>query len=126
MHELSVTQALFDLATQEAESADADRILSLKIQVGILTGIVPDSVRFYWEMIAKDSIAEKAALHFEREYPGAHCQNCGHVQPLRVEEGDIQEAWMAEYMNMTCESCGARDFRLEGGRALRLLSMEVE
>lgn len=47
MHELSITQAILDLALEEARKANAEKIVKIDLVVGELTGIEPEYVRFY-------------------------------------------------------------------------------
>ena len=66
MHELSVTESLLKIALEHAANANAKRITDLHIVIGELASMVDDSIQFYWDIIAKDTIAEKAKLHFHR------------------------------------------------------------
>ena len=66
MHELPVTQSILKIALQHAEKANAKRIIDLNIVMGELSSIVDDSIQLYWDIIAKDTIAEGATLHFRR------------------------------------------------------------
>ena len=66
MHELPVTQSLLKIALDHAEKANAKQITALNIVMGELASMVDDSIQFYWEVIAKDTIAEKATLNFRR------------------------------------------------------------
>jgi len=63
MHELAVTQSILKIALQHAEKANANRVTDLNIVMGELSKMVDDSIQFYWDIIAKDTIAEKATLH---------------------------------------------------------------
>ena len=129
MHELSITQALFDLTLREAQSAGVERVAGLEVRVGTLTGIVPDSVRFYFEILSKGSIAEGAALHFEKVMPTARCRQCGTETPLQdagVEDPAFAYAWLQEFSEMVCPQCGAQDFELVGGHDFALVSIDVE
>ncbi len=129
MHELSITQSLFDLTLREAGRAGAQRVTRLEIRVGALTGIVPDSVRFYFEMLGKGSIAEGAELHFERVMPVARCRQCGAETPLKDSAEDEQPfayAWLQAFSDTDCPACGAQDFALVGGHEFALVSIEVE
>lgn len=131
MHELSITQALVDLTLREAAQAGAQRIARLDLRVGALTGIVPDSVAFYFEILTKDTPAEGAALHFERVMPVARCRQCRAETPIAEDRPDgdaprFAHAWLQAFAEMTCPACGAQDFELVGGHEFALVSMEVE
>ena len=76
MHELAVTQSILELALKNANQAHATEVTDINLVIGKLSSIVDDSVQFYWELIAKDTICEKAILHFERIPAKLRCQDC--------------------------------------------------
>ncbi|MBK6792760.1 MAG: hydrogenase maturation nickel metallochaperone HypA [Anaerolineales bacterium] len=76
MHELPVTQSLLKIALDHAEKANAKQITALNIVMGELASMVDDSIQFYWEVIAKDTIAEKATLNFRRVPAELQCMTC--------------------------------------------------
>ena len=64
MHELPVTESIFDIAKRYGQQANANRITDVYIVIGQLSSIVDDSVQFYWDIITRDTICDGAALHF--------------------------------------------------------------
>jgi hydrogenase nickel incorporation protein HypA/HybF len=114
MHELSVTQSLLDIALRHAERASAQRITRLNMVIGELASIVDDSVRFYWDIVSRDTIAEGAELHFERIPGTLRCLGCGHTFPLN------------DSRDYVCPACGEGQVTAAGGDEFRLESIEVE
>ncbi len=76
MHELAVTQSLLKLAVEHAEAAKAKQVTDIYIEIGQLSSYVDESIQFYWELIAKGTIAEKAILHFHRVPMELECREC--------------------------------------------------
>ena len=113
MHELSITESILKIALQHAEQAGAKRITQLNLVIGELSGVVGESVQFYWDMIAQDTIAEGSKLHFECVPASLRCLNCEHVFPM---DG-------RSYM---CPECGESRGVAAGGDDFRLESIEVE
>ena len=126
MHELGLTQALFDLAMRHARSAGAGRITALEVRVGALSGIVPDSVSFYFDMIAQDTIAAGAALRYEIVPPIARCRQCGRETRLAGGENFSPYDWFEQFNALTCPNCGGQEFELLGGREFALASIDIE
>ena len=76
MHELSVTESLLEIALRHGKSANASRITDLFLVIGQMSSIVDDSVQFYWDIVARDTLAEGAQLHFQRIPTHIRCQDC--------------------------------------------------
>jgi hydrogenase nickel incorporation protein HypA/HybF len=112
MHELSVTQNILEIALRHAEQAGAQRILSLNLAIGELTSIVDDSVQFYWDIIAKDTIAEGSALHFKRLPAELLCLDCNN----RYSPADDL---------FTCPACQSAHLQIVAGRDFFLESIDV-
>ncbi len=76
MHELSVTESILDITLRHARQANATRVKNLYLVIGQLASIVDDSVQFYWDIVAKDTLAEGAKLHFQRIPAELECTQC--------------------------------------------------
>jgi len=76
MHELPITQSILKIALKHANEANAKRIENIHIVMGELSTNVDDSVQFYWDIIAKDTLAEGAKLHFRRVPAELQCMAC--------------------------------------------------
>ncbi len=113
MHELAVTQSILKIALQHAEKANARRVTDLNIVMGELSKMVDDSIQFYWEIIAKDTIAEKATLHFRRVPVEFQCLSCSE----KYNPGDGE---------FTCPKCGSSSVKIIAGEEFLLESIDVE
>ncbi|HJS17619.1 MAG TPA: hydrogenase maturation nickel metallochaperone HypA [Anaerolineales bacterium] len=113
MHELSITESLLKIALQHAETADASRVTDLYIVMGELSSMVDDSIQFYWEIIARDTIAEQAALHFRRVPAELQCLNC-------------LEKYHPTDRELVCPKCSAIGARIIAGEEFQLESIDVE
>jgi hydrogenase nickel incorporation protein HypA/HybF len=77
MHELAITQAILSVVLEAAEAAGARRVTAVGLTVGALTSYVDDSIRFYFELLSKGTLAEGALLRIRREPGEGRCQTCG-------------------------------------------------
>lgn len=114
MHELAVTQAALEIALRHAHAAQAARITRIHFVVGQLATIVDDSVQFYWDAIAADTIAQGAQLSFERIPATMRCYACGATFLLNAQQ------------DFRCPSCADPDVGVQGGDELRIDHIEVE
>lgn len=86
MHELSVAENLLEIALRHGEQAKARRITDLYLVIGELSSIIDDSLQFYWDIIARGTLAEGARLHFKRIDARLKCANCGYQYPISGED----------------------------------------
>lgn len=113
MHELAVTQSMLNLALEYAERASAQRITCINLVIGELSGIVDESVQFYFDFVSKDTLAEGAQLAFERMPARFRCRACGH-------EFALQDG------NWACPVCQTWGGEIIAGREFYMDSIEVE
>lgn len=114
MHELPITQSLLDITLKHAEAAGATKVKQLNLVIGQMASIVDESVQFYWDIVAKDTIAEGATLHFERLPATFYCFNCSHQFQLNGQA------------DFSCPQCHSSQVRVVGGDDFRLDSIDVE
>ena len=113
MHELSITEALLNLALKHAEEAGATRITRLNLVIGQLSSVVDDSLRFYWDFVSRGTIAEGAGLEFRREPAMLRCRDCG--AEFRLGGRDY-----------LCPTCSSLQVRVIAGDDFRLESIDIE
>ncbi|MBI3151011.1 MAG: hydrogenase maturation nickel metallochaperone HypA [Chloroflexi bacterium] len=113
MHELSVTESLLKIALQHAEKANAKRVTDLHIVMGDLATMVDDSIQFYWDIIAKKTIAEGARLHFRRVPAELQCMTCFEKYSPKRDE-------------LICPQCGGVGAKIIAGEEFALESIDVD
>jgi len=113
MHELPVTQSILEISLRHAQRAGAKRITDLYLRIGQLSYVVDDSVQFYWDLIAKDTIAEGARLHFQRVPAEFLCLDC-------------DQRYAPDGENLACPRCGSTHVKLATGDEFSLESIDVE
>jgi hydrogenase nickel incorporation protein HypA/HybF len=113
MHELSVTESLLKIALNHAEKANAKRVTDLNIVIGDLASMVDDSIQFYWEIIAKGTIAEQAKLNFRRVPAQLQCMTCS-------------ETYQPTDRELACPKCNGINVKIITGEEFALESIDVE
>jgi hydrogenase nickel incorporation protein HypA/HybF len=114
LHELPITQSILDIAVDAANKAHAQRVTAINLVVGELNSIIDDSVQFYFDLLSKGTVAEGAALRFERLPGAATCRDCGHTYTVTPP------------LSPFCPACGKNRVQVTGGRELRVDSIEVD
>jgi len=113
MHELAITQSMFDLVLEQANKAEARKVGKINLVIGEMTGVVSDCVQFYFDFISKGTLAEGATLSFVMVPPKAKCQGCDKLFELKE-------------FNWTCPYCGGNNLQIVAGEELFVESIEVE
>jgi hydrogenase nickel incorporation protein HypA/HybF len=113
MHEMAVTQSILDIAVEHARRAGAARILQINLVIGEMSGIVDDSVQFYFDFLSQDTLAQNAKLVFDRRPAVYRCREC-------------EATFKPEGLNWDCPLCGALAFEVVSGREFQIDSIEVD
>ena len=113
MHEMAITQSMFDLVLQHAEKAGAGRVGKINLVIGELTGVVGESVQFYLELLSKGTVVEGAVLDVTTVSAKTRCHDCG-------------ETFEMKRFDWTCSACGGKSLEAVAGRELYLESIEVD
>ena len=106
MHELAITQSVVDVVTERTGSAPVARV---RVRVGRLAGVVPDAMRFCFELVTAGTPLEGAVLEFEQPEGRARCRACG-------EEFGLPD------LVLLCR-CGSADVEVLAGRELGVASV---
>ena len=112
MHELSICEHLLDILRQEAARHGVNKITRLRLEIGRLSCLEPDALRFAFDTMALGTIAEAAELQIDRPPIGATCKGCGAAVELDSRLG-------------ACPSCGDTRLEIHGGGEMRLVEMEA-
>ena len=113
MHELSVTESILEISLRHAQQAGATRVTDLYLVIGQLASIMDDSVQFYWDIIAKVTVAEGARLHFKRIPAELLCLDCG------ITYAPDEEI-------LACPQCQSVRVKVVAGEEFRLDSIDIE
>lgn len=113
MHELSVTEGLLNIITDQVKGTDVRKVCTVNLVIGDLASIVDDSVQFYFDILSKGTVAENALLAITRVTPEFRCQSCGHN-------------FRRENHSYRCSACGGNDVKIIRGQEFYIESIEVE
>ena len=113
MHELAICQALMSQLDAIAERERAERIVSLELRIGPLSGVVPDLLAQAFPIASAGSLAAGAELNIRQLPVRVSCRDCG-------AETD------ASPNCLLCSACGGFRTQLLSGDEMVLASVELE
>ncbi|MCW3028978.1 MAG: hydrogenase nickel insertion protein HypA [Solirubrobacterales bacterium] len=110
MHELSLSGAVLNTVVKHA----GDRRVSLvSLRVGRLRQVVPDTLEFYFEFVARGTLCEGARLELEVVEASLRCEEC-------------ELEWEIEIPAFRCPTCGGAEVAVATGNEFEVESIEVE
>lgn len=74
MHELAIAEGLVDAVRQRLPG---QRITCVRLEIGALSGVVADSVRFCFDLVTEGTTLEGARLEIAQPPAVCHCRVCG-------------------------------------------------
>jgi hydrogenase nickel incorporation protein HypA/HybF len=106
MHELGITQSVVEAVTDRTGSSPVARV---RVRVGRLAGVVPDAMRFCFELVTAGTPLEGAVLEIDQTDGRGRCRACGEEFPLTD-------------LILLCD-CGSADVEVLTGRELAVASV---
>jgi hydrogenase nickel incorporation protein HypA/HybF len=110
VHELAIASAVLESVLRHAAGRE---VSAVKLRVGHLRQVVPDSLEFYWDIVTRDGVCEGSVLEQE-------------VIAARLECTACSREWEIELPVFRCPTCGGADVRVAAGDELEVESIEVE
>ena len=110
----SLAQALVELIAEEGRKAECARVKRVRLEIGALSCVAPEALRFCFDVATRDTIAEGPALQIDEVPARAFCPDCDKA---------IADP---ESFGLLPGLRGSRVQLAGGGDDLRLKEMEVE
>jgi hydrogenase nickel incorporation protein HypA/HybF len=122
MHELSLAGAIQETAIRHAEGRP---VRSVQMRIGRLRQVVPDSLRFYFEIVTAATLCDGAALELELVDARLRCGSCPcewDPAPRPAEEEDD----LLLVPMFRCPRCEAGGAEVLSGEEFEVSSIVVE
>ena len=113
MHELSIADAIVKTVLKEVEEKKLPAVQRVVVQVGVLSGVVPEALQFGFEDITKDTPLENTELEIEIIPVRGECSQCG-------------QSFEVENYVFSCPACQSGKITVTHGEELQIAYLEVE
>lgn len=110
MHEMSITQGIIDICEKYAGGR---RVLAVDVEIGELSGVVPEAVEFCFEACSRGTLLEGARINIIRIPGRGRCLDCEGDTPLAALFG-------------ACQRCGGYRVEVVSGEEMRVREIEVD
>jgi hydrogenase nickel incorporation protein HypA/HybF len=112
MHELSLANNIIDQVCEAALQNGAEKVVSVRVMIGPLAGIEPDSLDFCFTAACNGTIAEGALLVMEKSPLLIKCLRC-----LNENETGVHD--------LVCSLCQCREVLVLTGKEFKIIDLEV-
>ncbi len=108
MHELGIAQNIVEIVVEQANGQPVSKV---RLEIGTLSAVVPDAIRFCFDICCKGTVLEGAELIIDEIEGRGKCSDCQRELPLGL-------------LAAVCD-CGSRKIVCIAGQELRVKEMEV-
>jgi hydrogenase nickel incorporation protein HypA/HybF len=113
MHEMSLAESVREIVEDTARANGARRVAAVRLEIGKLSQVEIDAMRFAFDVVMRGSLAATARLDITETDGAAWCMRCS--QPVVIaQRGDA------------CPQCGSHQLQVTGGERMRVLDIEIE
>ncbi len=113
MHEMSIAQSLLDIVRDEMKKHGVTVLKSVRVHIGQLSAIVPESLSFCFDIMTSGTDLEGAKLVTEMIPLRGVCKKC---------KGEFE----IENYAFECPLCSSPEIDTISGQELSIVDMEVE
>ena len=113
MHEMGIALQIVEIATASVPpDAGKVRIEKVNLKIGKLAAVVPESLRFCFDVAVKDTPLDGATLAIEELPVVARCKDC-------------DNKWTIDSPAFACPVCNSGALEILSGRELDIESIEI-
>jgi hydrogenase nickel incorporation protein HypA/HybF len=109
MHELAITQSIVEAVCEVASGA---RVRRVELEIGDLSGVITDSLRFCFDLCTQSTVLEGAVLQINEI-------------PARARCGECKAEFMVENFIALC-TCGSANIEVLSGNELKIREVELQ
>ncbi len=112
MHEMSLAEGVLQLIEDAARTQDFARVTTVWLEIGQLSGVEVEAMKFCFDAVMRDSIADGARLEIVATPGSGWCLQCSMAVPMSEVFGE-------------CPRCGSYQMQVTGGTEMRVKELEV-
>lgn len=113
MHEMSLAEGVLQLVEDTARREQAQKVKLVVLEIGRLSSVEPEALKFCFEAVTHGSIAHGAALEIVAVPGVGWCLPCAASVPMEEVLG-------------CCPRCGSHQVQPTGGTEMRVREIEIE
>jgi hydrogenase nickel incorporation protein HypA/HybF len=113
MHEMSIAESVLQIVEDTARSGGYTRVKAVWLEIGQLANVEKESLRFCFDAVTRDSVAQDARLEIIETAGQGWCMQCACNVPITA-------------LHEPCPTCGSYQIQVTGGEEMRVKELEIE
>ena len=109
---MALTESVVEIALEETRKAGAAKLRRIVLDIGALSAVEPEAMRFCFAAVAAGTPAEGAELSIERVAGAGWCLDCGKTVAIPERFGP-------------CPDCAGYHVQMTSGDEMRIRELEV-
>ena len=112
MHELSLAENVLQIAEHSRRQANAEQVLAIELEIGQLSAVEPEALRFAMDALLPESTARGAQISYHLVVGRARCRQC-------------QQQFELDFLYDGCPACDSFDKEILAGDELLVKSIQL-
>ena len=112
MHELAIAESILTAVSDAAAAYPGQRVREIRLTIGQLRAIEPETMRLCWEAVTRETSMEAAVIKITEATASGKCRGCDLV-------------FETEELVFVCPECGGADVETVGGKELVVDSIDL-
>jgi hydrogenase nickel incorporation protein HypA/HybF len=113
VHELSFAENIIDIIHQSVPADELESVRIVRMKIGALSGVVPDSLEFCFSAISAQTQLAQARLEIEQIPFTVLCNSC-------------RKTFVSDIGFMVCPDCGGAETTVVSGTELQVSEIELD
>jgi hydrogenase nickel incorporation protein HypA/HybF len=110
---MSLAEGVVRIIEEHAARQGFTRVKAIFLEVGQLSSVEPESLRFCLQAVVKETLAEGARIEIDETAGEGWCLTCSRSVPVSA-------------LYDPCPECGGYQIQVTGGTEMRVRELEVE
>ena len=112
MHEISLLENILEILESNAKSQDFSKVKKVCLQIGKLSCVEQEALRFGFDVVMSNTLAEHAELEIEQIQGQGVCQHCKTIVSM-------------ETLHDPCSFCGSPYVTITQGDEMKIKELKV-
>jgi len=112
MHEMSLAMSILKIVEDAARPHQAARVTTVRLEIGALSAVEPEALRFCFDAVTRGSLADGAQLQIDQTPGGGWCLACSRQVAMAA-------------LTDACPLCGSYQIQAQTGTEMRVKDFEI-